>query len=276
MTTRKRFILGSIFVLGAGVLASSRTANAVACGQLCSATSFAREDLDTQDTSTGNIGLGLSFNGTRKWSLASYQSGSDNFFTIFNDVGGNSALSIQLGGTKNQASYNGHWLPAVDNDDLLGSASRRWTAVYAVNGTIQTSDARQKREIKDLSSGLPQVLKLRPVSFKWKAGADSRVHFGLVAQEVESVLPDVVQRGDQPDDPLGLNYSELVPVLIKAVQTQQKMIESQTQRIEKLERRSGMASNENRSGLGAAGTAAVAGIPMVGLFLFSRRRRQAA
>jgi Chaperone of endosialidase len=112
------------------------------------------------------------------------------------------------------------------NDDVLylGEATNRWSAVYAVNGTIQTSDVRLKRGITNLKYGLSQVMQLRPVSFQWKAGNDNRTHLGLIAQEVDAVLPEAVEKNADANAPLGMNYSTLIPVLIKAIQEQQRTL----------------------------------------------------
>jgi len=118
----------------------------------------------------------------------------------------------------------GNVLPDSDAQ-TLGSSSNKWAAVWAVNGTIQTSDARLKQGIANLKYGLSQVMQLRPVSFQWKAGDDKRTHLGLIAQEVEAVLPEAVQKSADARAPLGMNYSDLIPVLIKAIQEQQGTLE---------------------------------------------------
>jgi len=100
----------------------------------------------------------------------------------------------------------GNVLPYADGFQLLGSPTNRWSAVYALNGTIQTSDARLKREIANLKYGLSQVMRLRSVSFQWKDGNDKGTHLGLIAQEVVAVLPEAVQKGASASAPLGMNY----------------------------------------------------------------------
>src|SRR2546423_10786788 len=118
--------------------------------------------------------------------------------------------------------FNGsNVLPDVDNSLNLGSSTNRWSAVFAVNGTIQTSDVRLKREIANLKYGLNQVMQLRPVSFQWKEGNAKRTHLGLIAQEVDAVMPEAVEKSADANAPLGMNYSTLIPVLIKAIQEQQ-------------------------------------------------------
>jgi hypothetical protein len=137
--------------------------------------------------------------------------------------------------------------PGADAAYLLGIPGRRWEAVYAVNGTIQTSDIRYKENLNDLIYGLEEVKALRPVSFNWTNGPEEEIHFGLVAQEVMAVLPEVVEVGDDPQGTLGMNYSELVPVLIHAVQEQQAEIEKQGEQIASLEARLN-ALEENQGG----------------------------
>lgn len=106
--------------------------------------------------------------------------------------------------------------PGSDNSWSLGDATYRWTAVYATNGTIQTSDQRFKTAIRDLEQGLPFILSLRPITYRWTVG-DGADHFGLLAQEVEEHLPQnagmVTGR-----DIKGMNYSELIAPLILSVQ----------------------------------------------------------
>jgi hypothetical protein len=126
--------------------------------------------------------------------------------------------------------------PGTDNSSNLGSTAMRWAAVYAANGTIQTSDSRLKRGIKPLSYGLSELMRLRPVSFRWKDGDDPRLHLGLLAQDVERVIPEAVVRSDDEATPLGMNYADLIPVLIRAGQEQQAQIERQQREIDDLKK----------------------------------------
>lgn len=71
-------------------------------------------------------------------------------------------------------------VPAADNAFLLGAGAQRWAQVWAVNGTIQTSDVRLKTEINELPEALPIINKVNPITYKWKSGGQERV-----AREVE-------------------------------------------------------------------------------------------
>jgi|WetSurMetagenome_2_1015567.scaffolds.fasta_scaffold02324_12 trimeric autotransporter adhesin len=124
--------------------------------------------------------------------------------------------------------------PWTDNVTSLGAAGARWTAVYAANGTIQTSDLRLKENIADLTYGIQSLMQLRPVSYTWKNSTDNKEHLGLIAQDVEKVINEVVDKGSDPLHTLGLNYSELVPVLIKSIQDQQKQIDELRKTVQEL------------------------------------------
>jgi hypothetical protein len=112
-----------------------------------------------------------------------------------------------------------------DNNNSLGTAARRWTTVFAVNGTINTSDARLKENIQDLNYGLGEIMKLRPVSYNWKTGA-KYTKLGLIAQETEKIIPEVVSKPEEKDGYYGLMYSDLIPVLIKATQELNAKVEA--------------------------------------------------
>jgi hypothetical protein len=126
--------------------------------------------------------------------------------------------------------------PLVDNTYSLGGDARRWKAVYATNGTIQTSDARLKEDVRSLHYGLDELLSLRPVSFRWKEDEAARTQLGFIAQEVEAILPEAVIRGADEAAPLSMSYTTVVPVLVKAIQEQQAEIERLRERLERLER----------------------------------------
>ncbi|NBW16670.1 MAG: hypothetical protein EBR82_52705, partial [Caulobacteraceae bacterium] len=60
--------------------------------------------------------------------------------------------------------------PNTDNAVRLGASGVRWSAVWAANGTIQTSDERAKTDISDAQLGSEFIKSLRPVSYKWIEG----------------------------------------------------------------------------------------------------------
>jgi hypothetical protein len=107
-------------------------------------------------------------------------------------------------------------LPATDNVGYVGESLKRWVAIYAVNGSIQTSDRNEKTNILSSDLGLNYIMKLNPVSYSWKKD-DGKKHYGLIAQEIEELG---IKFGglDIENGRYGLSYSEFIAPLIKAVQ----------------------------------------------------------
>jgi Chaperone of endosialidase len=156
-----------------------------------------------------------------------------------------------------------------DNVSSLGYAGFFNGNVYAT-GVYYGSDARLKTDIKDMPYGLEQVIKLRPVTYKWKDGRSDKKQLGLLAQDVESVVPEVIGHSGN-SDMLSINYTALLPVMIKAVQEQQKVIEGQQARIAKLE--AGRAPVMSSVLGGRIGEGFVLGLVPLGLLVGLRRRR---
>ena len=94
------------------------------------------------------------------------------------------------------------------------------------------SDRNLKENIEELPYGLDDVMKMRAVEFDWKkdkANGKERGHdIGVIAQEMEEVIPEVVKEyeGLQGKDNFkAVDYSKLVPVLIKSIQELKEEIE---------------------------------------------------
>ncbi len=119
--------------------------------------------------------------------------------------------------------------------------------VYNSNGTgayiawggtswSANSDVRWKRDIVSITSedSLDRICKLNPVTYQWKHDeVDAPRRLGLLAQEVDRVIPEVVhvapkRSGDNDDEYYGVTYTDLIPILIGAV----KQLKEQVQRLE--------------------------------------------
>ncbi|MEZ4775833.1 MAG: tail fiber domain-containing protein [Bacteroidia bacterium] len=143
-----------------------------------------------------------------------------------------------------------------NNTFNLGGPSNLWLEVYAANGLINTSDYREKNSIENINYGMDQIMQLRPVSFRWNQHPELGLKLGLIAQEVEPVISEVVKTHQYRINPqtglmeqveldrFGINYTDLIPVMIKGMQEQQevldgqqKTIETQQEMIQKLEER---------------------------------------
>ena len=123
------------------------------------------------------------------------------------------------------------------NSYSLGTESNPWKRIYAID-LVTTSDERLKDEIQPIKYGLSEVMKLRPVSYKWKnQSKDEERTLGFLAQEVETVIDEVVTDTDSEEETIGVRYANMVPVLIKAMQQQQDMIEKQAKLLEEQSKR---------------------------------------
>lgn len=143
--------------------------------------------------------------------------------------------TIVLQGNTHSVKWNGNinlcWYPEADNVAALGNpiGPIRWTAVYAVNGTIQTSDKREKKKIVNSDLGLDFVRALRPISYHWKKN-DNGKHYGFIAQEILETLSGKEFSGIDQNEKLGLNYSELIAPIVKAIQDLDKKVEKLIQK----------------------------------------------
>jgi len=112
--------------------------------------------------------------------------------------------------------------------------------IHATSTSITgLSDERLKENIKDLETGLNEVMALQPRRFDWKEGEGSKQKNvpGFIAQEVETVLPDLIGdfQHDTLDDAKSVKMGDMIPTLVKAIQEQQTIIDDLKSRIETLE-----------------------------------------
>ena len=81
-----------------------------------------------------------------------------------------------------------------------------------------SSDQRLKENIVDAPSASDDIDAIQVRSFDWKADG-SHQKYGMVAQELQSVAPEAVTEGDTETDMMGVDYSKLVPMLVKEIQS---------------------------------------------------------
>ena len=110
-------------------------------------------------TTTGSSAVGIEFKRTgsgNDWQIRN--DGGDLIFGQSNDELVTVTDVVRVGGTS--------FTPVTDNFVQLGQLARRWTAVCAINGVIQTSDANDKKEMLPINYGLETIKSLRPISFQ--------------------------------------------------------------------------------------------------------------
>jgi hypothetical protein len=90
------------------------------------------------------------------------------------------------------------------------------------------SDIRYKTDIEVLTGALEKISGINGFYFHWNTGIDKTRQFGLSAQDVEKVLPEVVSTGE--DGYMSVDYGKLVPLLVEGMKEQQQQID----RLEKI------------------------------------------
>jgi hypothetical protein len=198
------------------------------------------------------IGVGKAFSGAVTVAYGVWGEAMDNqtpvnyggFFRAYNGLGANYAVfgdavctSCTPGpGTPPGPNYAGYF-----NGDVY------------IAGIYGPSDQKLKKDIKGLQSGLDLVMKLRPVTYEYRQDEFPSMtlpggkQYGLIAQEVEAILPDLVMENENPArtdtkgnviapavDFKSLSYQELIPVLIKAIQELQEQNTKQDALIQQL------------------------------------------
>ena len=119
------------------------------------------------------------------------------------------------------SASTGTIFPTVDDAFSCGKSGNRWNLVYAVNGSIQTSDETEKDSVP-LTYGLSDVEQITTIKYKWKSQADlpdddpakNYEYYGVCARELNTLFPELVYTEQEPYQ---LNYTELIPVMINAI-----------------------------------------------------------
>jgi hypothetical protein len=169
----------------------------------------------------------------------------DKWAIVRETPGGGKGLRFTFGTNSNQF-LNTAVMYLDDSGSVgIGTATPGSWKLY-VNGTAcgtsawgTCSDRRFKADIEGIESALDKVLSLRGVRFSWRIaeygdkGFPEGKHYGVIAQEVDEVLPEVVEDG--PGGEKTVAYSELIPVLIESIKELKAENEILKQRIEALE-----------------------------------------
>jgi len=86
-----------------------------------------------------------------------------------------------------------------------------------------SSDYRLKENVIQIQNGLERLNQLNPVKFDWKEDGTSSE--GFIAHEVQEIFPDAVSGEKDGEEMQGMDYGRITPLLVKAIQEQQKEIE---------------------------------------------------
>ena len=116
---------------------------------------------------------------------------------------------------------SGNLIPASNASYFLGNNTSHWAALYATNGLIQTSDGNEKDYVP-LSYGLSNLIAIDTIMYKWKSQATlpdsdpakNYQYYGVCADQLDKLFPELIYN---EQNPLQINYSELIPICINAI-----------------------------------------------------------
>jgi hypothetical protein len=186
-------------------------------------------------SASGNIALATQTTGNY---VASLVEGTG--VTITNNSGENATPTIAIGQAVATTS-NVRFGSIGVGMDASGTSGR----IDAANDVVafSTSDVRLKENIKPIENALDKISKISGNTYDWKVELKD-VHgyegndVGVIAQEVEAVLPQLVQ--DRDNGYKAVKYDKLVALLIEGIKEQQTQIHSLTLEIEKLKEQKGL------------------------------------
>jgi hypothetical protein len=173
---------------------------------------------------TNNIGIGVLAGGN-------IAGGSYNI-DIGNRAPGNESNTIRIGDITRQTAT---FIAGID-----GATASGGIAVYVSSsgqlGTLPSS-VRFKEDVESMGEASQDLMKLRPVTFRYKTPYDDGSHvlqYGLIAEEVAKVYPGLVQYDDK-GQPLTVRYHSINVMLLNEIQKQKAQLDEQEARIQRLE-----------------------------------------
>lgn len=192
-------------------------------------------------TGGNNVAIGtnaLYGNTTGSWNIAvGYQAGNNITTGNYNIDVGNSANASDSGVIRigDPASQSSAYIAGITSTSISG-------VPVLINGNgqlgVQTSSARFKEDIQNIQDVSQALARLRPVMFHYRSpdpDGSKRLHYGLIAEEVDKVYPELVFR-DSEDKPFAVEYQELPVLLLKEIQQQRATIAEQQQKMAAEER----------------------------------------
>jgi hypothetical protein len=155
-------------------------------------------------------------------------SGGEFGFGTSSDTVINGSVYIKAVDAANTVIKVGHKTGSVSGADFIafyynnvqiGGVAQNGTTAVSFN---TTSDYRLKEDLKDFA-GLDIVSKIPVYDYKWKA--DKSRSYGVMAHELQDVLPDAVTGEKDAEEMQGVDYSKIVPLLVKSIQELKAKVE---------------------------------------------------
>lgn len=188
----------------------------------------------SQNTVIGATALQANRRGSNNIALG-YAAGNNLLYGNNNIYCGNPGISkesaiIRLGTT---ATHTACFIAGVTNATIAKSANTVFIDAAGRLGTI-TSSKRFKKDITDLDNKDLQLSALRPVAFRYNEQADNQLQYGLIAEEVAMVMPELVIYNDQ-NQIQSVAYHTLPILLLQQYQKQRAMLADYAQQLQALQ-----------------------------------------
>jgi len=127
---------------------------------------------------------------------------------------GSSIGTVAVGHASGTATGN-YYASFAYNSSIIGSITQSGTTAVLYN---TSSDVRLKENIVDADSASSLIDALQVRQFDWKEDG-SHQRYGFIAQELATVAPEAVHQPTEPEQMMGVDYSKLVPMLVKEIQS---------------------------------------------------------
>jgi hypothetical protein len=134
-------------------------------------------------------------------------------------ISGSSSSGVYIGHASGTSGGN-YYQTFSYNGGVIGSISQSGTTAVLYN---VTSDQRLKENIVDADSASSLVDALQVRQFDWKSDR-SHQRYGFIAQELVNVAPEAVHQPADPEEMMAVDYSKLVPMLVKEIQSLRKRL----------------------------------------------------
>ena len=153
-----------------------------------------------------------------------------------NTTSGSGALNVQYDGNAINAittrPINSYSAAAVNFLNISGTSVGYILATAAATSYVTTSDYRLKQDLKQYN-GLDLVNSIKTYDYEWKI--DNSRAYGVIAHELKEIIPYAVHGEKDGKEMQGVDYSKLVPVLVKAIQELSQQNKELNDRLNKLE-----------------------------------------
>ena len=185
------------------------------------------------NTAVGYNALGTNQGGSNNIAVganAGYYIRGSRYNIDIGNVGNQTDVGLIRLGTLGQQTST--YIAGISGTHVVGSA------VYVTStgqlGVLASSE-RYKKDVEPMGGTTAKLTQLRPVTFKLKTDRSGVRQYGLIAEEVAKVYPELVIR-DERGRVEGVRYEELAPMLLNELQVQRQKSEMQAEQIQELQR----------------------------------------